>query len=318
MSNKVEIQVVAFGGWKNNLLLRNGEAEALITLDVGPRILRYGPAGGTRNLLGVMEDQLGKSGENSWTIRGGHRLWTSPEDPARTYAIDNTSVKHAIEGERAVVVAPPDPSQLERKMAVSLASTGNHLSIEHTVTNQGTTSQQISVWALTIMPIGGTGLIPLAEKVRHPEGAAHATAEDFGPQFSMSFWSYFSFDDKRWSFRNQMIRVSQHQNVAATKIGLRLTEGWVGYVQDGFLFVKTVPNSKSAVYPDGGCNFECYTDSNVLELETLSPLGNLAPGDSVTHTEHWAFFPVDKGAIENMSDEKFRSEWLQRIRSALA
>jgi len=318
MGNKVEIEVVAYGGWKNNLLLRNGEAEALITLDVGPRILRYGPAGGTRNLLGVMEDQLGKSGESSWIIRGGHRLWTSPEDPARTYAIDNATVTHAMEGEQVVVTAPPDPSQLERKMAVSLSSTGSRLRIEHTVTNQGTTARPISVWALTIMPRGGTGLIPLPEKVHHPEGAANATAEDFGPQFSMSLWPYFSFDDKRWSFREQMIRVSQQENVAATKIGLRLTEGWVGYVQNGFLFVKTVPNIKSAVYPDSGCNFECYTDSHILELETLSPLVNLAPGASFTHTEHWAFFPVANGVIENMPDEKFRSEWLPRIRSALA
>ncbi len=318
MSNKVEMQVVAFGGWRNNLLLSNGETEALVTLDVGPRILRYGPAGGTRNLLGVMEDQLGKSGESGWTIRGGHRLWTSPEDPARTYAMDNTPVQHTIEGDKAVVIAPADPSQLERVMTVSLAATGTRLTIEHTVTNRGTIAQQISVWALTIMPRGGTGLIPLPEKVHHPEGAANPTAEDFGPQFSMSLWSYFSFDDRRWSFGDQMIRVRQQENVAATKIGLRLSEGWAGYVHDGFLFVKTVPHTKSAVYPDKGCNFECYTDSNILELETLSPLGALAPGASFIHTEHWAFFPVDKGAIENMSDEKFRSEWLPRIRSALA
>jgi len=317
MSNKAEIQVVAFGGWKNNLLLRNGEFEALITLDVGPRILRYGPAGGQRNLLGVTEEQLGKSGEKGWTIRGGHRLWTSPEDPARTYALDNTPVQHTIVGNRAVVIAPPDPSQLERKMTVSLSDTGNRLHIEHTVTNQGATTQKISVWALTIMPRGGTGLIPLPEKEHHPEGTTNASAEDFGPQFSMSLWPYFSFDDKRWSFRDQMIRVSQRENVAATKIGLRLSEGWAGYVHDGFLFVKTVPNSKSAVYPDGGCNFECYTDSNILELETLSPLDDLAPGATFTHHETWAFFPVEKGAIEAMSDEKFRSEWLPRIRAAL-
>jgi hypothetical protein len=46
----------------------------------------------------------------------------------------------------------------------------------------------------------------------------------------------------------------------------------------------------NGTYPDSGSNAEVYCDNNVIELETLGPLGRLAPGQSVLHTETWEFF----------------------------
>jgi hypothetical protein len=40
------MDVVAFNGWPNNLRMRNGTVELIITLDVGPRILSYKKVGG--------------------------------------------------------------------------------------------------------------------------------------------------------------------------------------------------------------------------------------------------------------------------------
>src|SRR6266851_3412878 len=87
----VMVDKVEYHGWKNNLRLSNGEAELIITLDVGPRIISYRLAGG-KNVFKNYEDQLGKTGEKEWQIRGGHRLWAGPEDLTRTYAPDNGPV----------------------------------------------------------------------------------------------------------------------------------------------------------------------------------------------------------------------------------
>src|SRR6516225_11433579 len=38
---KVSVEKVEYKGWKNNLRLSNGEAELIVTLDVGPRIISY-------------------------------------------------------------------------------------------------------------------------------------------------------------------------------------------------------------------------------------------------------------------------------------
>src|SRR3954470_19820825 len=89
----VTVEKVQYQGWKNNLRLSNGDVELIVTLDVGPRILSYRLAGGP-NVFKEYPDQMGRSGEADWMIRGGHRLWYGPEDHTRTYALDNAPVAH--------------------------------------------------------------------------------------------------------------------------------------------------------------------------------------------------------------------------------
>jgi hypothetical protein len=40
-------------------------------------------------------------------------------------------------------------------------------------------------------------------------------------------------------------------------------------------------------HPDLGCNAETFTNHEMLELETLSPLVSIAPGPAATHVERW-------------------------------
>ncbi len=49
---ETKVEKVEFKGWKNNLKLSNGTVELIATLDVGPRVIRYGFAGG-ENMLEV-------------------------------------------------------------------------------------------------------------------------------------------------------------------------------------------------------------------------------------------------------------------------
>ncbi|MCL2741947.1 MAG: DUF4380 domain-containing protein, partial [Oscillospiraceae bacterium] len=56
-------------------------------------------------------------------------------------------------------------------------------------------------------------------------------------------------------------------------------------------------------YPDFGSSFETYTDGDFLEMETLSPMVTLGPGDSVSHSERWGLFGgvpdvVDEGGVD--------------------
>jgi len=58
---KTTIEKVEYRGWKNNLKLSNGEVELIITLDVGPRVIRYGYVGGA-NVFKEFDAQIGKTG----------------------------------------------------------------------------------------------------------------------------------------------------------------------------------------------------------------------------------------------------------------
>ena len=68
----MKIERIEYGGWPDNLLLANEHAEVVITLDVGPRVISYRKPGG-ENVLHNVADQLGRSNEQEWRSRGGHR-----------------------------------------------------------------------------------------------------------------------------------------------------------------------------------------------------------------------------------------------------
>jgi hypothetical protein len=72
--------------------------------------------------------------------------------------------------------------------------------------------------------------------------------------------------------------------------GIYNPSGWGAYFRDGNLFVKRSKVKTEARYPDYGCNFEIYTEPDFLELETLGPLQNLAPGETAQHIEDWWLF----------------------------
>jgi hypothetical protein len=67
-----------YKGWKKCIRLRREEVELIITTEVGPRIISFSFIDG-RNIFAQYVDQLGKKGQDSWNIYGGHRFWHAPE-----------------------------------------------------------------------------------------------------------------------------------------------------------------------------------------------------------------------------------------------
>jgi len=55
----VEVKKVEYMGWENCYKISNGKIEAVVTTDVGPRIIHFGFEGG-KNVFCVVEDQAGK------------------------------------------------------------------------------------------------------------------------------------------------------------------------------------------------------------------------------------------------------------------
>ena len=78
----VKVEKTEYKGWQNCYRVSNGEIELIVTGDVGPRIIRFGFVGRAEFVQGVPE-QLGRSGEEKFQLRGGDRVWKAPEDPSR-------------------------------------------------------------------------------------------------------------------------------------------------------------------------------------------------------------------------------------------
>jgi hypothetical protein len=264
------------------LTLSNGTVELEVLVDAGPRILRYARTGG-RNAFHVVSAPEGPG----FQLRGGHRLWVAPEDPERTYAPDDVPVAHGWNGDTLRLTAPPDARfGIEKGMALRLAATGSEVQVVHRLTNRSEAPQMLAAWALTVLAPGGCAVVPLPPVASHP-GSAGRTAADFAPRMTLSLWPYTVWDDPRLTVGERFLQLRHTGSGSPTKLGLIQRAGWAGYWNDGLWFVKRFPHVEGAVYPDGGVNFETYTDARFLELESLSPLVTLAPGESVDHTETW-------------------------------
>lgn len=300
---KLSMETVAYKGWKNNLRLSNGDAELIITLDIGPRVISYRLREG-QNVFKEYADQLGKSGEDGWQIRGGHRFWIAPEDLTRTYALDNSAVSYdAMEGGGVRITPPADkPYGIQKQLDISLAPSGSQVKVVHRVTNVGTEPTELSPWGVSVMAPGGVEIIPLPPHRPHPGPTRNAKSpKDYAPSFQLAVWPYLDFKDPRWTFGSKYLLLAQDAKKGPTKLGISLSMQWAAYLNHGTLFVKRMPYDETKPYPDGGVSFETFTNEDMLEMESLAPLVTLKPGEKVEHVETWELLPCD-GAVKTEDD----------------
>ena len=74
------------------------------------------------------------------------------------------------------------------------------------------------------------------------------------------------------------------------KVGSPNPSNWMAYAVGGVLFVKRTVYQKGATYLDRGASSQIYCNPDLIELETLGPVVNLKPGDSVGHQEIWQIY----------------------------
>lgn len=277
------LEKIAFAGWSNCLRLTSAHAELILTTDVGPRILSARTRAG-ENMLWVNDADSGKSGEPDFQVRGGHRLWVSPEDD-RSYAPDNGPVQVGAQDGLSVVLENPAaaPWRVRKALGVKLSGESASVEVEHRLTNEGSEPVTIASWALTVMAPGGFEIIPQPPLGRH-------ALDGFLAERVVVPWKFTDFSDRRWRFGSKFWLLCPEAGTEATKIGLAHLPGWAAWTRPGALFIKRFAYEAGATYPDFGCNFETFTKGEFLELESLSPLRTLAPGQSVGHRESWHLF----------------------------
>lgn len=286
------MEIVEYRGWKNNLRLSNAEAELIVTLDVGPRVISYRTTGGP-NVMKNYDSMMGGTGEPEWQIRGGHRFWLAPEDLTRTYFPDNRPVKWEAIGEHAARFTPPPETEygVQKEMELRLAEKGTRVEVKLKVTNIGSAPTELAPWGPTVMAPGGIEIIPLPPKKPHPGHVSNAKSPaDFAPNQELILWPYFDFADTRWTFGSRYIFLRQDVNKGPTKIGLAHRMGWVAYLNSGVLFVKRFDYREGAVYPDLGTRYQTFSNEDMLEMETVGELVTLQPGSSAELVESWELF----------------------------
>ncbi len=270
------------------ILLDNNNIELTVTLDVGPRIIGLKKKDGFNVMFEDVNDVISKDcssyyGEGArWHIYGGHRLWLSPEDIS-TYYPDNDQVEYFVKNNTVTFRPRPWAKVLvQPELEVEFLS-NDEISVTHKITNLGE-ERHICLWALTVMKSGGEMTFELSK-------------EDTGflANRNIVLWPYASLADDRLKLEDDKIVVKSSDKVTNPfKIGAYnknikakyvLTEGDITQV-----FIKELSATDNLNYPDYFCNFECYCNNYIHEIETLSGFQFLPKNGEFCYTEKWSVF----------------------------
>lgn len=267
----------------NRLHLTNGVWELIIPTQFGIRILHFGFVGGENQFWQNPAD-LGKMGDDTWRVYGGHRLWHAPEHPLRTYAPDNAPIEWDWDGTR-LLLRQPTEARTGIQKEIEIRPVEREVRVVHRLINRNFWSIRLAAWALSVMQPGGVALIPQEPYQPHPDALL--------PVRALALWAYTDMSDPRLRWGKQLIQVRQDPEAAhPLKIGVSNTLGWMAYWRGETLFVKRYQYHADAEYPDFGCNTEVFTNAAMLELETLSPLTELPPDGTLEHIERWSLHQV--------------------------
>lgn len=273
-----QLENVTYGGWEHCLRLTGDDIELIVTLDVGPRIIRFGPLGG-QNLFKEFDDQMGKTSGSEWLAFGGHRLWHAPEVFPRTYAPDFEPVDHTWDGNVLKLVQKTEQQTgIQKQLEIRIQNGGVHLM--HRLINRNPWAIELAPWCLSVMAAGGRLIVPQEDFIPHPDVLT--------PARPLVLWYFTRMTDPRFTWGDRLIQMREDGRInSKQKFGIRNTRGWAAYQVKSDLFIKSIAFDSEATYPDMGCNCEFFTMPGMLEVESLGPLVQLEPGAETEHNETW-------------------------------
>jgi hypothetical protein len=261
--------------------LGNKTLSLLITQSVGPRIISLRFNGGD-NLFAELPDFVAERPDGeTYHFYGGHRLWHAPEHMPRSYALDDAPVKiEPIENGFSITKPIETETGIGKSMQVSLVEDKPRAIIQHTLTNHNLWPVECAPWAITQFKTGGVAILPQPQE-----------QSGLLPNRSLALWPYADVSSPHVVWGNKHILLhAEMQN--PFKIGFPNPRGWLAYWLNGTLFVKHADYDAHASYYDFGSSSECYCNDQVLELETLAPVGIIESGGMVSHAEIWDLYKV--------------------------
>jgi hypothetical protein len=277
------MEIVPYGGWQKCARFTFGEAELIVTMEVGPRIIRFGFVDGP-NELRENPAHMGKKGGSEYRSYGGHRLWIAPEDEERTTQPDNDPVEYEEEGGFHLFRSRIDKYHVQKEIGIKVDKKREAVILQHRIRNFGAYQIQLAPWALTVMAPGGECLFPHHPFMHH--------AQRVLPVGPLVLWGYTRMDDSRWTWGPDVVRLRQDASGGNQKVGAFVSQGYAAYANNGNLFFKRFGQEvgpeelEEWEYPDFGCNFETFTREDMLEVESLGPL-EVVPPDPEHVIEHW-------------------------------
>lgn len=274
--------------------ISNGIIEAYVTVDLGPRIIRFGFVGGEN----IMCDDRANAGNRTdkeyeeffgkgkkWENMGGHRIWTAPESYPYCYNPDDQEVIVKETSQGAIFTPPAEiGTYLQKELEIKMDDDDASMQVTMRVTNLDKADKDFAIWGLSVCSTGGTLVLPTNDN-------------DTGllSNRKIIVWPYTDLTDERIYFGKRYVTLKQDIKAETPiKLGLDLNKAIAYYCKKGDIFCKRIESSlPNGNYPDGGCNFETYTNDVFIEVESLGELKTVKSGETAVHREMWSLYKAD-------------------------
>ena len=258
------------------LYITNEIVELMIPLSYGIRIGHFAFCGGENVFFEQPHDMQELATPEGWRARGGHRFWVAPEEE-EVYYPDNDPIRYEVCGDSVLLTQQEDPWLRAKKSIRITLGTDASVRVDHYLKNTGKQDRTCSIWGISSVAPGGVQHIPL----KAYDGGYH-------PRHWISMWSYTDLGDNRVKYSRDEIVLTHEPIQQKYKIGVDRPNGPVWYENHGVTFEKEFPViSDGDVYPDKDVSYETFMCQHMVEMETLSVLRTIAPGEKCQHTEIW-------------------------------
>lgn len=284
---RVILETINHDTWGKCISLSNGLVDLLVTLEFGPRIIRYGIMDQENMFWEDIEENFSLEveykglGREKFVARGGHRLWVSPEKMPRTYYPDNQKIEWE-QIENGIIIRSEEEifTHIQKEIEIKMDPQSSKITVIHRITNRGAWPIKFAPWAISSMAPGGREIIP--QPVRDTGLLANRV---------LALWPYSNMQDRRVYWGKKYIILDQDPSIEEPfKFGINSDAGWGAYFNHNCMFVKRYIPKENVEYPDFGVSYETYTNGYFLEMETLGELKVTEPGETVEHVETWELF----------------------------
>ena len=164
-------EIESFKDYGRCICVTNGVIEAYVTVDIGPRIIRFGYVDGqnimcsNRKAFGPKDDKefTDYFGEGKrWENLGGHRIWLSPESYPETYYPDLEPVSYEITENGAVFTPNPEVENgAAKSLEIKMDADDANMQVIMRVKNISEKDKNFAIWGLSVSEKGGTLIIPM-------------------------------------------------------------------------------------------------------------------------------------------------------------
>lgn len=283
----IRIEKITYKNFGHCLKLTNGIIEAIVTIDIGPRVIKFAFVDGENFFHEDIERKAVLTGEPleaifgkgcSWYNYGGHRMWLSPEDMPLSYYPDNDPVQwNKIPGGVELIPPAQRVNDVQYRFELIMAPDKASMTVRHYATNLSSNTKNNAIWALSVLHQGGLEIVP------QPLNNTGLLSNRM-----LSLWSYTDMSDDRVYWGKKYITLRQDTEIqSAIKFGINNDRGWAAYLVNNGMFVKKYNHNPNGNYPDNGVSYETYTNNLILEMESLGELVPITPGSTASHSEEW-------------------------------